>query len=351
MTRLFFDYLVKDTRITLNSDDSHYISSVLRMHPGEGLTIVDSSGEEILAKIDFFDNKSVTLSVCSRRKCTSEPTNQVTLYQSISKGERMDLTIQKSVELGVARIVPVLSNRCVVKIDSKSASSKVDRWQKIALEAARQSGRGIVPEIAMPILVGVQGGQPGRAGGAEAPDDDRRRRALDGLGQRRRVGERVVIAGKGEGRALWGGPQALDDLELLFEQVEALAEAGVGDAVGLVLAVVPAGAEAQLDPSAAHGVDRGHADGEGAGQPEGHRGDEGAEPDAVGVTGEAGERGPRVGRPGAGVRRRDLQVVVGPEEGVEARLLGDVRHREELVVGGALLGLGEDPQLHGRRGY
>ena len=151
MTRLFFDYLVKDTRITINSDESHYISSVLRMHPGEGLTIVDSSGEEILAKIDFFDNKSVTLSVCSRRKCTSEPTNQVTLYQSISKGERMVLTIQKSVELGVARIVPVLSNRCVVKIDSKSASSKVDRWQKIALEAARQSGRGIVPEIAMPM--------------------------------------------------------------------------------------------------------------------------------------------------------------------------------------------------------
>lgn len=149
MTRLFINTAITDSEYILDKENSHYISSVLRMRPGEQLIIVDATGEEVLAEVTNPDKNATSVAVIKRQANTSEPPCKVTLYQSISKGERMDLTIQKSVELGVTRIVPVLSERCIVKMDGKD--SKVDRWQKIALEAARQSGRGIVPEVAQPV--------------------------------------------------------------------------------------------------------------------------------------------------------------------------------------------------------
>lgn len=152
MTRLFVDDEIKlEELYTLDSENSHYISSVLRMRIGEELVIVDSSFEEVIVSIEQITKKEVILKPISRQKCTSEPRLKITLFQAVSKGERMDATIQKSVELGVTTIVPVLSERCVVRLDSKDSSGKVDRWQKIALEAARQSGRGIVPKISNPI--------------------------------------------------------------------------------------------------------------------------------------------------------------------------------------------------------
>ena len=85
------------------------------------------------------------------------------------------------------------------------------------------------------------------------------------------------------------------------------------------------------------------------GMAERHRGDERAEPDPRRLATERGERHPHVGRPGAGVARADAHVVIGAEERVEPQLLGELGHAQELVVGGALLGLGEDPQPHRRR--
>ncbi len=147
MTRLFLENIDPDNKeIILGAEDSHYICSVLRMHEGEQLVIVPiASGLELLAEVSRVDKSATAVRIIGRSECISEPPMDITLYQSVSKGERMDLTIQKSVELGVTRIVPVFSERCVVKQDKKS--SKTDRWQKIALEAARQSGRGIVPEV------------------------------------------------------------------------------------------------------------------------------------------------------------------------------------------------------------
>ena len=148
MTRLFLDNIDDaDNSIILDKDNSHYIMSVLRMREGEQLIVVPvGTGDEILAEVAELNKEQVVLKQVERRKNMSEPPVRITLYQSVSKGERMDLTIQKSVELGVSKIVPVFSERCVVKQEKKS--NKTDRWQKIALEAARQSGRGIVPEVA-----------------------------------------------------------------------------------------------------------------------------------------------------------------------------------------------------------
>ena len=108
------------------------------------------NGRECIGEIEVPGKDKTTVRINEIRECESEPPVKVTLYQSVSKGERMDLTIQKAVELGVGRIVPVFSERCVVRPEKKD--SKRERWQKIALEAARQSGRGIVPEVAEPML-------------------------------------------------------------------------------------------------------------------------------------------------------------------------------------------------------
>jgi len=80
-----------------------------------------------------------------------EPKVRVTLYQGLPKGQKLELVIQKCVELGIARIVPVITDRVVVKLDSGDAERKALRWRKIAEEAAKQSGRGIIPEITVPI--------------------------------------------------------------------------------------------------------------------------------------------------------------------------------------------------------
>jgi len=145
MTRLFVsEDLSSSTSFVPSSSDMHYLQSVLRMRPGERFVVVDSLGIE--NECEFLADMAV--SIVGRKPCSSEPPASVTLLQSVSKGERMDLTIQKSVELGVSRIVPVLSSRCIAKV---SGDSKISRWQKIALEAARQSGRGIVPEVSAPV--------------------------------------------------------------------------------------------------------------------------------------------------------------------------------------------------------
>lgn len=155
MTRIFIQNVLTDNEIfILEGEESHYVSSVLRMRKGELLTVVDSTGKEKISEIVELNKDTTGIRVVETRDNESEPPVKITLYQSISKGERMDLTIQKSVELGVTTIVPVFSERCVVRPekDAKASAKKTDRRRKIALEAARQSGRGIVPDVTEPVL-------------------------------------------------------------------------------------------------------------------------------------------------------------------------------------------------------
>ena len=91
------------------------------------------------------------LDVLSCNQCNSEPDIDVTLYQALIKSDKFDTVVQKAVELGVTRIVPVLSERCISRPDEKSLDKKMARWNKIALEAAMQSGRGIIPNV-LPVI-------------------------------------------------------------------------------------------------------------------------------------------------------------------------------------------------------
>ena len=126
------------------SEENQKHARVLRLRDGEAVTVVTPNGEQC----DCAYKSGGTLHVLSRKPCENEPDVFVTLYQALPKGDKMDTIVQKCVELGISRIVPMLSARCVSRPDEKSLRKKRERWQKIALQAAMQSRRGIIPEVA-----------------------------------------------------------------------------------------------------------------------------------------------------------------------------------------------------------
>lgn len=147
MQKLFVDF-VPEGRVILNEEQSRHIAKSLRMRVGDMLTLCSGNGKDYGCIIDEIDAQSVTLSVCYEKANHCEPTVRVTLYQGVPKGDKLEEIIQKCTELGVSRIQPVLTHRSVSRPDEKAAEKKRMRYRKIALEAAQQSGRGIVPEIA-----------------------------------------------------------------------------------------------------------------------------------------------------------------------------------------------------------
>lgn len=146
MQKLFLDY-IPDNDILLDGEQARHIAKSLRMKVGDMLTVTDGNGNDFGCQIDNITKDTVHLKICYRQASQSEPDCRVTIFQGVPKGTKLEDIIQKSVELGVYRIVPTLTKRCVSRPDEKGANKKNLRYQKIALEAAQQSGRGIVPEI------------------------------------------------------------------------------------------------------------------------------------------------------------------------------------------------------------
>ncbi|MCD8036139.1 MAG: 16S rRNA (uracil(1498)-N(3))-methyltransferase [Clostridiales bacterium] len=138
---------IKDNIITLSGDDAGHISRVLRSKIGEILTVCDGTGNDYEAEITEITEKEVRLNIIKTTFTASEPSVKITLYQGLPKGDKMETIIQKCVELGVTKIVPVNTERCIAKLDKNKEKKKTERWQKISESAAKQSGRGIIPEI------------------------------------------------------------------------------------------------------------------------------------------------------------------------------------------------------------
>ena len=150
MSRFFVPPFAGETA-TVTGQDAHHIARVLRMRVGDELTLCDGAGTDYVCRITSLDDREVVADVLYRRPSESEPTVAVTLYQGLPKSEKMDLIVQKCVEIGITRIVPVAMARSIVKLSAADGEKKRDRWQKIAASAAEQSGRGIVPEVTAPI--------------------------------------------------------------------------------------------------------------------------------------------------------------------------------------------------------
>ncbi len=133
-------------------EDASHITKVLRMQEGELITVFDGTGYEYTAKLTYIDTDVCIAEIVSKNISALEPDINVTIYQGIPKSDKMESIIQKSVELGVHSIVPVEMDRCVARLDGgKKQAEKLKRWNKIAIEAAKQCGRGISPEIKEPV--------------------------------------------------------------------------------------------------------------------------------------------------------------------------------------------------------
>lgn len=143
----FFVPAISGEEVLLEGETARHISRSLRMKVGDMLSLSDGSGVDFGCAIAAMDGETVRLKVCYSAPSESEPDIQVTLYQGVPKGDKMEDIIQKTVELGVSKIVPVLTKRSVSRPDQRSAAKKRERYQKIALEAAKQSGRGIIPSV------------------------------------------------------------------------------------------------------------------------------------------------------------------------------------------------------------
>ena len=132
--------------VTILGSDVNHIKNVLRMKIGEKICVNDGS-HEYLCSIAQLESEAVTATIEQVSDKTSELPAKIVLFQGLPKADKMETIIQKSVELGVYEIVPVQMKRCVVKLDSKKEEAKRKRWQAISESAAKQAGRGLIPEV------------------------------------------------------------------------------------------------------------------------------------------------------------------------------------------------------------
>ncbi len=143
----FFVESIEPEVIEITGEEARHIALSLRMKKGEELVLCDGRGSEAKGVIREAYPESVTLDVSDRKASVAEPKTKVTLYQALPKFDKLEYIVQKSVELGVSKIVPVLTSRCISRPDEKTMKKKLERLRKISDEAAKQSGRGALPEI------------------------------------------------------------------------------------------------------------------------------------------------------------------------------------------------------------
>lgn len=137
---------IDDKEIKIVGEDVSHISKVLRMSAGDNIVVCDGEGNDYDAVITSISKTEVVAEITGKYVCNAEPCVNVTLYQALPKQGKMEYIIQKNTELGINKIIPVYTKRCVVK-----PSDKTERWAKVAEAAAKQCGRGIIPQI-MPVV-------------------------------------------------------------------------------------------------------------------------------------------------------------------------------------------------------
>ncbi|MCR4691340.1 MAG: 16S rRNA (uracil(1498)-N(3))-methyltransferase [Lachnospiraceae bacterium] len=139
---------ITEKRVTITGSDVNHIKNVLRMKVGEELSVSNGiDGKEYRCAVASFEEEAVICELRFIKEDGVELPCPITLYQGLPKADKMELIIQKAVELGAVKIVPVAMKRCVVKLDNKKAKAKQQRWQAIAEAAAKQSKRGLIPQV------------------------------------------------------------------------------------------------------------------------------------------------------------------------------------------------------------
>lgn len=138
---------IQDRVVRIWGTDVNHMRNVLRILPGESVKVSDGQGMEYMCKVDRYEDGEAFLHIQSSKRGEAELSSRIFLFQGLPKSDKMELVIQKAVELGVYQIIPTSTRRSVVKLDVKKAEKKTERWNGIALSAAKQSGRSVVPRV------------------------------------------------------------------------------------------------------------------------------------------------------------------------------------------------------------
>ena len=171
LTRVYVDApLVSGKRVRLEGSAASHITRVLRLRVGAALTLFNGTGGEYEASIDKAHGGEVTVAVGAGVAAERESPLDLTLAQGVSRGERMDLVVQKATELGVSRLVPVLTERSVVRLTAQQSDRKVNHWRAIVIAACEQCGRNRLPVIAPPVPLAEFLRTKPSGGGAPASD-------------------------------------------------------------------------------------------------------------------------------------------------------------------------------------
>lgn len=151
LTRVYVDApLESGARVTLEKSAASHVTRVLRLRRGDELVLFSGRGGEYAARIDTVHGGEVTLAVGEARSAERESPLRITLAQGVSRGERMDFVVQKATELGLTRLVPLYTERSIVRLDAHQADRKLLHWRAVAIAACEQCGRNRVPEISLP---------------------------------------------------------------------------------------------------------------------------------------------------------------------------------------------------------
>jgi len=146
------DDMINDGKIFIKGEDVEHIYKVLRLRAGDTIAVSDGKSSEYICRISTLDKKLVTCDIVEKNNITTEPPLRVHLYQGIPKAAKMDLIVQKCTELGIDEIVPVETERIVVKSrHDREFDNKLTRWRRIAEEASKQSNRGRIPKVSDPV--------------------------------------------------------------------------------------------------------------------------------------------------------------------------------------------------------
>jgi len=143
--------LAAGTRVSLEGGAASHVTRVLRLRVGEGLTLFNGAGGEYAASIEQVHDGGVAVTIGEQRAIERESPLTLTLAQGVSRGERMDLVVQKATELGVSGIVPLFTERSVVRLGAQQAERKLNHWRAITIAACEQSGRNRLPNVAPPL--------------------------------------------------------------------------------------------------------------------------------------------------------------------------------------------------------
>ena len=151
-------FFVEDTgseRITVTCADASHIALSLRMRVGEQVTLC-GGGKDALCELESITPEAVVCRVIETVPSSSEPDVRLRLFQAVPKGEKAEIIVQKAVELGVSEITFMLTERCISRPDGKSFAKKLSRYNRIALEAAKQSGRSMVPQVSGMLRITIE---------------------------------------------------------------------------------------------------------------------------------------------------------------------------------------------------